>query len=466
MYAVTMTATSLIAFLLACTPTPQADLDPAQQWGKWRGPHDTGHAPQADPPIEWSESHNVRWKAQLPGLGHSTPLVWGGRVFVTTAVTFGDALEEPLPETAPGAHDNRLVSRRRRWSALAFERATGKPLWSTDLHEGFPHEGGHVTGSYASASPVTDGEQLFAFFGSAGLYALDLEGVVYWKADLGEQHTKHGHGEGASPALHGDTLVINWDHEGQSFVVAFDKQTGEERWREARDEVTSWSSPIIVEHEDKPQVIVAGTRRTRAYDLATGRVVWECGGLSHNVVATPVAAKGVVYAGSSYEKQAFVAIRLAGARGDVTNTDNLLWYRRRGTPYVPSPLLLQDSLYFLSHYQGPLRQVDVHSGRERHRSLRLDGFDDVYASPVAAGGRIYVVDRSGATIVLRHASPPELLARNTLLDRFSASPALVGGEIYLRGEDFLYCIAEDETDAEETRNEAGNADSKDDRAPL
>jgi len=411
-------------------------------WPQWRGPLGTGVAPSANPPVEWSESKNIRWKIALPGKGHSTPIVWGDRIFITTAVPYGDALE-PRYNTAPGGHDGVPVTKRYRFVVLAVSRRDGKIVWQRTLHTELPHEGGHYTGSLASNSPVTDGEHLFAFFGSRGLYALDLNGELQWQTDLGEMQTKHAHGEGSSPALYGETLIINWDHEGQSFVIAFDKRTGKQRWQVAREEVTSWATPIVVENGGKPQVIISGTNRMRGYDLATGEVIWECGGLSANIVASPVAADGMLFAGSSYEKRALLAIRLDGARGDITGTDHVVWTRTRGTPYVPSPLLYGDVLYFLRHYQGILSRVNAKTGEEQHGPFRLNGIRNVYASPVAAADRVYITDRDGTTLVISHGDMPSVLAVNQLNDSFSASAAIVGNEFFLRGQKYLYCIAQE-----------------------
>ena len=391
--------------------------------------------------MEWSESKNIRWKIALPGRGHSTPIVWGDRIFITTAVPYGDALE-PRYDTAPGGHDGMPVTKRYRFVVLAVSRRDGKIVWQRTLHTELPHEGGHYTGSLASNSPVTDGEHLFAFFGSRGLYALDLNGELQWQTDLGEMQTKHAHGEGSSPALHGETLIINWDHEGQSFVIAFDKRTGKQRWQVAREEVTSWATPIVVENGGKPQVIISGTNRMRGYDLATGEVIWECGGLSANIVASPVAADGMVYAGSSYDFQAMLAIRLDGAKGDITGTDNVVWTLDRLTPYVPSPLLYGQTLYFIRHNQAMLSCLNAKTGQTRAGPFRLRGIRNVFASPVGAAGRVYITDRSGTTLVLSHAATPEALSSNRLDDSFSASAALVEDELYLRGRRYLYCIAE------------------------
>ncbi len=410
-------------------------------WPQWRGPLGTGEAPGADPPIRWSEQENVRWKTPLPGLGHSTPVVVGSRLFLTAAVPIGEMLPA-RPETAPGAHDNLPVTRRHRFLVLAVDRDTGRIAWQRTVHEALPYEGGHVSGSLASASPVTDGKRVFASFGSYGLYALDLEGELIWQRDLGRLHSKHAHGEGSSPALFDGTLVVNADHEEQSFLVALDAATGETRWRVERDEVTSWASPIVVTVDGRAQVIVAGTQRVRAYDLEDGRVIWECGGLSHNVVATPVAGDGLVFVGSSYEKRALLAIRLAGARGDITGSKHVVWSRRHRTPYVPSPLLYGGALYFLSHYQGILTRVDAPTGAEQPGPMRLPGVTDFYASPLAAAGRLYFVDRDGSTLVLTDDAPPQRLALNRLDDQFSASPVAIDRELLLRGERFLYCLAE------------------------
>ncbi len=283
-------------------------------WPHWRGPLQTGAAPLATPPLEWSEASNVRWKVDLPGHGHATPVVWGDRVFVTTAVPTGPALP-PRYSDAPGAHDNLPVTHRYEFVVLALAREDGRILWQQTLNEALPHEGGHFTASLASASPACDDSRLFASFGSFGLFALDHHGQVLWKADLGQLHSKHGHGEGSSPVLWNDTLVVNWDHEEDSFVVAFDAATGVQKWKAPRDEPTSWSSPIITLQDEQPQVVVAATNRIRGYDLATGRELWACAGLSSNVCASPVAGHGMVLAGSNYDTRNLLAIRLAGAGG-------------------------------------------------------------------------------------------------------------------------------------------------------
>jgi outer membrane protein assembly factor BamB len=413
-------------------------------WPQWRGPLANGVAPHADPPLHWSETNNVRWKIALPGMAHSSPIVLGDTVYLTAAGPVGEA-QPPVFDQAPGVHDSVPVTHRHQFIVLALNRRDGSVRWTNILCQAFPHEGGHTTGSLASNSPVTDGELLYVFFGSRGLYCLGLGGSVKWQKDLGRMRTLHAHGEGSSPVIHGDTLVVCWDHEGESFLYAFDKRTGKERWKVARDEKTSWATPLVVEHEGKLQVVVSATKRVRGYDLATGAVLWECAGLTDNVVSSPVQWNDMVIAGNSYYQQAMLGIRLAGAKGDITGTDRVAWKLNRLTPYVSSPLLYGDTLYFLRHNQNILNRLDPATGQPRGGLIRLDGIRDfIFASPVGAAGRIYITGRDGSTVVLRHDRENSPLAVNHLDDAFSASPALAGRELYLRGEKFLYCLAEPE----------------------
>jgi outer membrane protein assembly factor BamB len=418
-----------------------ADTNLSRYWSQWRGPLASGVAPHANPPVEWSEQKNIRWKVELPGKGHSSPIVYGDHVYVMAASPVG-AAQKPVHDSAPGVHDSVPVTRTNQYLVMALSRSDGRVRWKKAVREAWPHEGGHETGSPVSNSPVTDGESLYAFFGSRGLYCLDLDGNVKWEKDLGRMQTLHAHGEGSSPVLHGDTLIIVWDHEGDSFLYAFDKRTGRQLWKTPRDEKTSWSTPLIVEVDGKPQVIVAATKHVRGYDLATGTQLWAGPGLTENVVGSPVFWRGLAIAGSSYGQQAMVAIRLAGAKGDLTGTTNVVWKISRSTPYVPSPLLYDDTLYFLRHYQNILLRLDPLTGQPRGEPLRVPGIRDIFASPVGAAGRLYITDRDGVTVVLRHDRENGTLAVNHLDDHFSASAALVDGELYLRGERFLYCIAE------------------------
>jgi outer membrane protein assembly factor BamB len=437
----------LLTALLAVTPFPSlagdASKDGQDAWPQWRGPTGNGVAVHGNPPLTWSETKNVRWKTALPGKGQSTPVIWGERIFVTAAIPHGPE-EKPHGGHDHGAHDNVVSARRQKLVVLALDRRDGSILWERTVYDGLPHASVHSSGTWASNSAVTDGEHVIAFFGSGGLYGLNVKGKLLWEKNLGEMQVKHGHGEGASPALHGNTVIVNWDHEGDSFVIALDKRNGKQLWKVARDEGTSWSSPLVLEHDGKTQVVIAATNRVRAYDLADGKLIWECGGLSGNVVASPVAADGHVYVGSSYEKRAMLAIRLSDAKGDITGTDAVVWKRDRDTPYVPSPLLYEDTLCFLKHYQGIFTCVKAKTGEPLLGPRRLQGVRNVYASPIGAAGRIYIVGMGGSTLVLRKGGEFEPLALNALDDQFAASPAVAGDALFLRGENSLYCLAEDQ----------------------
>ena len=416
-------------------------VNPLAQWGQWRGPLATGAAPKADPPVEWSETENIRWKTKLPGLGHSSPVVWGSLVFVTTAEMTG--AKKPFTGVTPdGAHNNMNPLFDHQFAVMAIDRQTGAVVWRRTVATRQPHESTHESATWASNSPVTDGEHVLSFFGSNGLYCLDTSGRLLWSRDIGDMQVKHGHGEGASPLLHDETVVVNWDHEGASVIVALAKRTGEELWRQPRDEVTSWATPIVVTHDGQAQVVVSGTRRVRGYNLKTGAVIWEAGGLPGNIVASPVGADGMVFAAGSYEKQTLLAIRLTGAKGELTGTQQIAWQKNRSTPYVPSPLLYDGWLYYLRHYQGVLSRVNAKTGDEPSGPFRLGSVFNIYSSPVAAAGRIYVTDRNGKTLVMSNDAEPKALTLNKLDDRFSASAALVGDAMFLRGEKFLYCIEE------------------------
>ena len=299
-----------------------------------------------------------------------------------------------------------------------------------------------MTASLASASPVTDGRHVYASFGSHGLYCLDFDGKLLWEKDFGIMHSIHGHGAGSSPVLYEDKLIVNWDHEGQSFIVAFDKLTGEQVWKQNRNEVTSWSTPIVVEQGGKAQIVVCGTEKIRGYDLKTGETIWECGGLSGNVVGSPVSRNGIVYVGSSYEIRAMMAIKLDGAKGDITGSENVLWTRSRGTPYVPSMLLAGDALYFLTHYQNILNRIDAPSGEEAPGAMRLETLGDIYASPVAANGYVFITDREGKTLVIQDGEIPRQFSLNPVGEEVNASLAIVGKQIFLRGTEHLFCIEE------------------------
>ncbi|HEY4581027.1 MAG TPA: PQQ-binding-like beta-propeller repeat protein, partial [Candidatus Acidoferrales bacterium] len=262
-----------------------------------------------------------------------------------------------------------------------------------------------------------------------------------WQKDLGDKRIRNEFGEGTSPALHGNHLVIVWDNLQGSFIVALDKRTGAELWRASRDEVDSWATPVVVEHAGRAQVVTNGMNRLRSYDLETGRIVWESAGTTMNAIPSPVAGDGMVIVTSGFRGNNLKAIRLAEARGDITGTNAIAWSLNRDTPYVPSPLLYDGVLYLLKSNSGILSAYDHKTGKPHYLLQRMEGVPNVFASPVGASGRVYLPGREGATLVIRHGPAYQVLATNTLDDGFDASPALVDNEMYLRGYRYLYCIA-------------------------
>ena len=436
------TRAPILVFAALATAAAAAPRDAERFWPQWRGPLSTGAAPHARPPLEWSETKNVRWKVAVPGRGSSSPIVWDDLVIVTTAVPITRPVPRPSATPLPaGAHPAVSVPQSAQaFEVLAYGRADGKLRWRRTVREEFPHEGTHQDGTFASASAVTDGRRVYAFFGSRGLYALDMTGKIAWQKDLGDMVVKMGFGEAASPALHGDRLVLTWDHEGDSFLVAFDTRTGREVWRTPRDEKTTWATPLVVA-EGRAQVITAASSKVRAYDLADGALLWEAPGLTPNTIPTPVYGDGMLYLTAGFRGNALMAVKLAEAKGDLGTGSAIAWRYDKDTPYVPSPLLYRGGLYFLKSNSGILTRLDARTG-EKHFTERVPPLENVYASPVGADGRVYVFDRGGKAAVLEAGPALKVLAVNTLDDGFDASPALVDGEMFLRGGRHLYAIAE------------------------
>jgi len=435
---VTTIATALIStFILTSTLLAQAS-DTSRYWAQWRGPHASGVSPTANPPLEWNESKNIRWKVEIPGRGSASPIVWGDRVFVLTAVPSGiagDAQHAPRGSLTPrGVH---------RFVVMALDRKTGKTIWERVAREQEPHERSHVdNGTWASGSPITDGERLFAYFESFGLYAYDLNGMLLWEKDLGDKRMRNQFGEGSTPAIHGNTLVVVWDHiGGESFIVALDKRDGKELWRVPRKEIDTWATPLILEVNGRAQVIVPAMERVRSYDLESGAIVWESDGLTMNAIPSPVYGDGLVFLMSGFAGNDLKAVRVADAKGNIDGTSAIVWTLNRDTPYVPSPVLLDGVLYFLKSNSGILTAVDARTGTPHYQNQRLEDVPNMFASPVAARGRIYFPGREGTTLVIKSGPTFEVLAKNTLDDGFDASPALVDNEIYLRGYKYLYAIA-------------------------
>ena len=287
LFQIVLSSLAMISHASATEPLPgTADL--VANWHQWRGPAGNGKAPDsATPPVSWDAAKNVKWVAEIPGKGSATPVVWGNQIFILSAEETDRKAETPPTKRAdsktepPGVYYRFLVT--------SIDRTSGKVLWQKVATEQVPHEGHHPTHTYAASSPTTDGERLYASFGSRGLFAYTLQGELIWQIDLGDMNTRFGWGETVTPALAEDALIVNWDQEENSFIVALDAKTGEERWRKSREgEVTSWNTPLITKVGDKTLAIVNGTGKARAYDVANGDVLWECGGQTINAIPSPV----------------------------------------------------------------------------------------------------------------------------------------------------------------------------------
>jgi len=423
-------------------------MDFEKNWPQWRGPYANGVAPYGNPPVEWSENKNIKWKIQLPGLGHATPVIWDNQIFVVSAINTGKTVD---PDEGKQTRAKRSLapftmgtSNIYQFVIYAINRSDGQILWQRTAREELPHEGVQKTATWASCSPVTDGEHVYAFFGSKGLFCYDMAGNLIWEKDLGNLNIKANWGEGSSPVLYGNNIIINWDHQDQSSLIVLDKKTGNEIWKVARDEKTSWSTPLIVDNNGQQQIITNASSRVRSYDLANGELLWESSGGSAEVIPSPVAADDMVYimSGGIMLANYLQAIKFTEATGDIADSKALVWTHDKDTPYVSSPLLYDDKLYFLKSNDGTLACFNADSGDEYFSRKRQKGFGSVYASPVGAGGKIFISSRNGSTLVVKHGNQYEVLAVNKLDDSFSASPVVVDNELYLRGEKNLYCIEE------------------------
>lgn len=436
-------AACTLGVALAGTAAADFDADQYANWHHWRGPDANGTAPKADPPVKWDATTNVRWKVALPGTGSSTPIVWGDRVFVTTAIkTDRVAKPEELPKPDPRF---KLVpevpTNFYKFVVLCFDRGTGKVLWERVAAERVPHEGHHVSHSYAAGSPTTDGKRLYVSFGSFGTYCYDLDGKPLWSRDLGVLHTRLGWGEAVTPVVHAGRVLLNFDQEADSALYCLDAATGENKWVAKRDEKSSWNTPLVVEHGGKTQVVVNGNTRIRSHDLETGDVIWSCGGMTVNPIPSPVRYKDAVVVMSGYKGAAAVSIPLT-AKGDLGATGPVNWRAAPGTPYVASALLMSDRLYFTQSLEAIHTVLDAATGKPVIDKERLPQAKSFYASPMGAAGRVYFVDQAGTTVVLKAGDTFEVLAVNKLPEKIDASPVAVGKQLFLRGHQHLYCIEE------------------------
>jgi len=432
---------SFSLFLFSLTIQAQAKIsDFAANWLEWRGLYNTGANPAGNPPVEFSETKNVKWKIEVPGKGHATPIIWGNQIIIQTAVptdiTVVKTDAAPANPMSPTQTD-----RVHRFTVISVDKTSGKMNWQTVVNEELPAERTHELGSWASNSPLTDGENIFAFFGSRGLFCLDMKGNVKWKHHFGQMEIVASFGEGSSPAMYKDKIFVQWDHQGKSGMFALNKNTGEEVWKADREEITSWSTPLVIEVSGKAQVITSATNKVRSYDAETGQIIWECTGMTKNVIPSPMYADGILYLMSGFRGNAIKAVDLAKASGDITGTPTILWEYNQDASYTPSPVLMDGKLYFLKGNSGVITCLNARDGKVLYSNQKLDGITNIFSSPTGSGDKIYVA-ATNVVDVVKAGSDFSLLAKNTLDDTFEASPVIVGNELYLRGYKYLYCISE------------------------
>jgi outer membrane protein assembly factor BamB len=412
-------------------------------WSQWRGPDGQGVSREAGVPLVWGEEKNVAWKTAIPGRGHSSPIVWGERIFLTTAIE---------GEVVPGAKavkhfesgqefvhpDGVGADRKQKLEVLALESATGKIVWERTAWEGSPYDTRHRRGSYASPTPVTDGQRVYAYFGAEGLYAYDFEGNLAWKWWPGGL-ASFGVGVGTSPVFYRDVVILQCDEDegGASFIVGLNKVTGKEVWRTPRKVQVSWATPVLVRANGRDELVTAGSEHTIAYDPATGKELWRIQGLESNAVPSPVVAEDVVIVSSGYPNKIAVAVR-AGGSGDVTGS-RVLWRYTKGTAYVPSPVAA-DGLVYLMTDKGLLTCLDAKTGAVKYEGGRPPVASSFMASPVVVGGRILLMSLDGDTHVIRAGPVHEVLGTNSLGEPIAASAAVAPGRLYIRGERHLFAI--------------------------
>ena len=416
------TVTCTVATAVAAGPEAK------DAWRQWRGPNNNGVA-ESDAPLNFSATENVKWRITVPGKGHSTPVISGQALYLTTAA---------ISEKDDGAGNFPLYD----FLVLAFDKDTGKEIWRQTAVSKKPHEGYHRRyGSFASNSPVTDGEILIANFGSRGVYAYDMDGKLLWSKDFGPLHMRNAFGEGIAPVLHEDKLILQKDHEGDSYIVVLDKVTGKELWRKSRNERSSWAQPIVVEHGGRKQ-LVTSSERIRTYDLDTGEMIWEAGGLGPNAIPAVINVDDeMVIAMTGYRDPNLLAV-LLGGKGDITdNGDYVKWTNQVGNAYSASPVLHEGILYFVTD-RGMVNAFEAKTGEKYYHQQRLPETYSFKASPVAAGGKLYLATEQGDVVVLKLGKEYEVLAVNKMGDEFFiSSPVILDGKLYLRSEDELFCIS-------------------------
>jgi outer membrane protein assembly factor BamB len=425
-------------------------LRAADDWPQWRGPRASGVSPEQKLPIRWTATDKVIWKAPVGGLGISTPIVSGDAVYVTSQIGAGVSREGPrlvqggdaaaMGERALGSGRAKSTDSDRTFFLVeAFSRVDGKRLWERRVEAEGSLTPVHEKHNLSSSSPVTDGDAVFAWFGTGQLVALNRDGTIKWQRHLGKEISPFDiqWGHSSSPVLYRDLLILLCDHPSASYVLAVDKATGKDRWKADRGKGrASYSTPLVVESATGAELIVNSTERIDSYDAATGRPLWFTGEANRFPIPSPVVHDGVVYASRGYRSGPYMAIRTGGS-GDVTGT-HLVWRVPTGAPYVTS-LLYYDGAVYMANDVGVLTAVDARTG-ERLWQQRVDGVFS--ASPVAGGGHVYFLSENGDTIVVKAGKSPEIIARNAIGERALASPAISNGRIFIRTDDHVFCIGD------------------------
>ncbi len=413
-------------------------------WPQWRGPDGQGVSNERRLPTEWSADKNIKWKTPIPGRGHSSPIVWGNRIFLTT-----DLEGEIVPGAKAVAHkmrgqpfkhpDSVGADRKHTLKVLCLDRHTGKMLWEQVAYEGTVFDDRHRKGSYASPTPATDGRYLYAYFGTEGLYCYDFNGKLLWKVMPGQIPTV-GMGPGTSPVLFENLVILQCDEDNgeKSFIVALDKKTGKEVWKTPRQVQASWATPLIVRTPQRTELITSGNEWIISYDPKTGEELWRAKGHGSNAIPTPVAGQGMVFVYAGFPAKRTFAIKL-GASGDITESANIVWKYDKGTAYVPSAILYGDYLYLMTD-RGILTCLEAKTGKVIYEGGRVPVPATFTASPVAFDGKILLTSEDGDTFVIKAGPKHEVIATNSLAEPVYASPAISGGMIFIRGERHLYCI--------------------------
>jgi outer membrane protein assembly factor BamB len=411
-------------------------------WPQWRGPSGQGVSTEKNLPSAWTPTKNIKWKAAIPGRGHSSPIVWGNRVFVTTAiegeVVPGAKAAKHMLDNKEFVHPDSIgANRKHSFKVICLDSESGKVLWEQTAFEGTPYDDRHRKSSYAASTPATDGTNVYAFFGSEGLYAYDMKGKLTWKADLGKLGNL-GMGTGTSPIVYDNLVIVQFDEENgeASFIAGIDKKTGREVWRTARKIQVSWSTPLLVSTAKRAELITSGTEAIVSYDPKTGAELWRHKGVESNAIPSPVAAGDLVFLSAGYPAKVAMAITLGGS-GDLG--DAVVWKYQKGTAYVPSPILYGDYLYLTSD-RGILTCLDAKTGEVKYEGGRVPVPASFTASPIAFDGKILLTSEDGDTFVIKAGPKHEVITTNSVGEPVYASPAVADGKIFIRGERNLYCI--------------------------